>query len=65
VITVLWAILVAFYFQVSTPALLHDLSVDPELRARYAAQAGELIETAAAALKELSGYEDVLEAAGC
>lgn len=32
-----WGFLIAFYFQVDTPQLLHDLSTDPQLRASYAA----------------------------
>lgn len=33
--SIVWAVIVAVLFQISTPELLRTLSVDPELRARY------------------------------
>ncbi|KPJ51491.1 MAG: hypothetical protein AMJ38_00360 [Dehalococcoidia bacterium DG_22] len=63
VVTIILAFLVAFCFQVSTPALLRDLSTDPELRARYATAAETLVREGELAVEGALSYQDVSEEA--
>ncbi len=43
-ISLCWALVVAAVFQVSAPALIHDLSINPELRAQLIAEVPILLE---------------------
>jgi hypothetical protein len=58
-----WAVIVAAAFQVSAPDLLHQLSADPELVARYAAAAPGLVESGQSATAQLSDDTSVARAA--
>jgi len=53
------AVLIAFYFQVSTPDLLHKLSIDPDLREKYVTLALNMDDKMEAELSEVLKYQDV------
>ena len=63
VVTAVLAFLVAFYFQVSAPALLRDLSTDTDLRARYVTAAESLAREGKLAGDGARPYQDVSEEA--
>jgi hypothetical protein len=54
-----WAVAVAIVFQVSAPALLSELSTDPELRARYVEAAPGILEYGEGALDRLTAAANV------
>lgn len=62
-ITIAWAVIIAFYFQISAPDLLHKLSIDPNLREQYVAAALNLTDEVGAKLIETKEYQDVSEEA--
>ena len=55
--TILWAFVIAFYYQLSTPDLLRDFSMDPDLRDRIATQ-GETLAAADTASSAQNGDDD-------
>ncbi|MGD8912510.1 MAG: hypothetical protein PVI97_15840 [Candidatus Thiodiazotropha sp.] len=57
--TILWALPVAFYFQVSAPAVFRDFLNDPELRAQALRMAPELQARTQATLDSQVSYEQV------
>lgn len=57
--TIVWALPVAFYFQVSAPALLNDLLTDPQLRAGVLQLAPEVLTQTEARLDSQLGYDAV------
>ena len=63
VVSIIWAVVIAVAFQVSAPKLLHDLSVDPELRKLAVESAGEigaLRDVGAEALEKLGAEREDL-----
>lgn len=63
IIAIVWAVLVAFYFQVSAINLLNKLSVDPNLRAQYMTAATDITEEMGVRLEAIKDYQDVSELA--
>jgi hypothetical protein len=63
VITVVWAVLIAVYFQVSSPALLHRLSTDPEFRVQAERAARSVLDEYEELSSELLTYQDVSDRA--
>lgn len=59
VITIVCAIAVAFYFQVSAPDLLNKLSIDPEYRAKIVAEAANFTDESGEKPKIILNYQDV------
>lgn len=63
IITFIWAVIIAFYFQLSTPNLLSKLSLDQNLRSEIVSVANEKINNISKNLKTSSIYEEVSEEA--
>lgn len=63
IISIAWAIIIAFYFQVSTPKLLSELSTDPNLRTQYLAEAIDLKNEMKERLGVITDYQDISEQA--
>lgn len=61
--TVIVSLLVAVYFQVSTPSLLSKLSTDAQWRAQVLNATGTVLQQTESALQKLAKYEDVTEIA--
>lgn len=61
--TILAAIVVGFVFQVNSPKLLQDLSVDPQLRARYVNLADGVLDRAESVISSTPTFEQVSEEA--
>ena len=62
-IALVWALIVAASFQISTPELVRQLSTDPELRAHYAGIATDTLEFGRRTLDQRLSYEDVYKEA--
>ncbi len=56
-----WALLIAFVFQVSTPELIQQLSTDPELRQQYATLAPNSMRLAEDTNRQIAEYEPLFE----
>lgn len=63
IISIAWAIIVAFYFQVSTPHLLNRLSIDSDFRNRLMAEAVNLTDEQGDKLDLTVEYQDISEQA--
>ena len=61
VIAIFWALVIAFVFQVSTPALIQQLSTDPELRERYAAIAPDVLQLSEDTDRMIAEYQPLFE----
>jgi hypothetical protein len=59
IITIVCALAVAFYFQVSAPDLLNKLSIDSEYRAKIVAEAVKLTDESGEKPKLILNYQDV------
>lgn len=57
--TILWAFVVAIYFQVSAPALLNDLWTDKERRDLVTQTVPMILSETEASLNKIANYEDV------
>ena len=63
IISIAWAIIVAFYFQVSAPHLLNRLSIDSDFRDRLVAEAVNLTDEQGDKLDLTVEYQDISEQA--
>lgn len=63
IISIAWAIIVAFYFQVSAPHLLNRLSIDSDFRNRLVAEAVNLTNEQGDKLDLTVEYQDISEQA--
>jgi DNA repair exonuclease SbcCD ATPase subunit len=63
IITVFWALVIAVYFQVSTPHLLKELSTNPELRTQYETLAVQRLDKSREAIEQFKGYDQLAETA--
>lgn len=57
--TIAWSLPVAFYFQISAPAVLNDFMTDPELRARAVEMAADLQTQDPATAGRQPSYQDI------
>ena len=62
-ISLFWAVVVAVVFQISTPDLIKQLSVDTEFRAALIAAAPRVLETAEQQFVQYEGYKDLYKTA--
>lgn len=60
-VSLFWALVVAAIFQVSTPALIQQLSIDPVLRAQYMAAAPGVMEVASRQIESSQDYADIYQ----
>lgn len=58
-LSVIWAVLIAFYFQVNTFELLNDLTTNPDLRAQTAIAAERILHGIETTTGESSSFENV------
>jgi len=61
IVTSIWALIIALMFQISTPALIQQLSVDPELRERYVSLAPDVMRLAEDTDRMIAEYEPLFE----
>ena len=61
-VSMFWALVVAIVFQISTPALIEQLSVDPVLRDKIASRKDEVIVYASGKLEQIDSNAEVYSA---
>ena len=62
IVSIFWAVVVAAVFQISTPTLVEQLSVDPVLRDKIASRANEVIVYASGRLEQIDNNAEVYNA---
>ena len=62
IVSFFWALVIACVFQISTPALVEQLSVDPVLRQQIASRADEVIVYASGKLEQIDNDAEVYSA---
>ena len=59
IVSITWALVIAIAFQVNTPDLLKELSVNSEIRTKYSAYADKALEEASEVIQSATQYQNI------